>query len=142
MPRRLATCRECGRPIVFARVSNKTGRPPGRMPLNPDPDPDGNVAVYRDAAGALVARVVGKGGPCLGYERLMMPHFATCEKRAAPSPAGTPSNEGAKQEPPGVTSLDAWRKALAARGRAARNRRGRRQAPEITGVRIDPGRQR
>ena len=136
MPRRLAVCRECGKPVVFARVSNKAGKPPGRMPLNPDPDPAGNVAVYRDVAGALVARVVGKGGPCLGYERLMMPHFATCEKRDTSLTSGSKTGT-----PPGVTSLDVWREAIAARGRPARNRRGRRPAPKVTGIRINPGRQ-
>ena len=136
MGRRLVTCRECGKPVVFARVSNKTGKPPGSMPLNPDPDPGGNVAVYKDVTGRLVARVVGKGGPCLGYEQLMMPHFATCEKRDTSLKSGSKTGTS-----PGVTSLDAWREALAARGRAARNRRGRRQPPPITGIRINPGRQ-
>ena len=33
------------------------------------------------------------------------------------------------------------RQALAARKKAARRRRGRRPAPQVTGLRIDPGRQ-
>lgn len=138
---RLSTCRACGKPVTFALVANKAGTPPKRMPLNVRPDPDGNVAAYKDATGTLIGRVVGKGGEHLGYERLMMPHFATCEKRAAPSPAETPSNRGAKQEPPGVTFLDRYRAAKTAAGKAARNRRGRRQQA-VTGVRVDLRRQR
>ncbi len=33
------------------------------------------------------------------------------------------------------------RQALAARAKEKRNRRGRRPAPQVTGIRIDPGRQ-
>jgi hypothetical protein len=126
MPRHLTACNACSEPVVFATVSNKEGRPPSSMPLNPNPDPDGNVAAYRDATGRLVGRMVGKGGEHLGYERLMMPHFATCGKRTEPSPAETPSNRGAKQERPGVTSLDQWRNAAAGNAKAKRKRRGKR----------------
>jgi hypothetical protein len=123
----MSTCRACGERIVFAVVGNKQGRPPSRMPLNPDPDPAGNVAVYKEATGALVGRVLGKDKQPLGYERLMMPHFATCPKRSQP-----------QQLPQNVTQLDAWRKAAAAHGRAQRQRRGKRPAPPITGIRINP----
>ena len=132
MTRRQSTCRACSKPVVFATVGNKEGLLPSSMPLNPDPDPDGNVAVYRDAAGRLVGRVVGKGGGHLGYERLMMPHFATCDKRG---------EEFHGDVTPGVTSIDDWRKARSAHAKAKRSRRGTRPAPQITGIRIYPGRQ-
>lgn len=129
---KLSVCRACRKPIVFAVVANKAGRPPGKMPLNPRPDPDGNVAAYQDVTGSLVGRVVGKGGDHLGYERIYMPHAATCEKRDPPAPPAPPE---------GVTFLDQWRKARSASAIAGRNRRGRRPAPPVTGIRVDPGRQ-
>jgi len=116
----------CGAAIVFAAVGNSQGRRPARMPLNVRQDPAGNVAVYRDAAGSLVGRVLGKDAAAVGYERLYMPHAATCRKETA-------------GPPPGVTSLDAWREAAARKAKEGRRRRGKRRAPEITGIRIDPG---
>ena len=97
-----ATCRICQDPIIFALVGNREGRPPSRMPLNPQPDPAGNVAVYRDAQRTLVGRVLGKDDHVLGYERLMMPHFATCAK---PEPPAKPP-----PLPDGVASIDTYRK--------------------------------
>jgi hypothetical protein len=130
---RLAVCRKCRKPITFAVVANKTGQPPRRMPLDPTPNPDGNVAVYKTETGTLTGRVVGKGGDHLGYERLMMPHFATCEKRA-----DTNATEFTPR-PEGVTFLAEFRKAKSAQAKAKRQRRGRRPPPQITGIRI-PGR--
>jgi hypothetical protein len=132
---RLAVCRKCGKPITFAVVANNAGKPPSRMPLDPTPNPDGNVAVYKDATGSLVGRVVGKGGDHLGYERLMMPHFATCPEREA----GAAKGQLPETRPEGVTFLAEFRKAKSAQAKAKRNRRGRRPPPQITGIRI-PGR--
>ena len=130
----MSTCRKCQKTIVFAVVSNRDGRPPSRMPLDPVPSEDGNVAVYRDAAGGLVGRVLGKGEKAAGYQRLFMPHFATCKPQDVAEPASLP---------PGVTSLAKWRKAASGHAAARRNRRGRgrRPGPPISGIRIDPGRQ-
>ena len=121
-------CRECRQPILFATVTNKEGRPPSRMPLDPDPDPAGNVAVYRDETRRLVGRVLGKDARPAGYERLFMPHFATCPKR----------KEAAPVTPPGVTSLGEWRKARAAHAKGKRNQRGKRPGKPITGYVIQP----
>jgi len=107
MSERLASCRSCGKTILFAIVTNRQGKPPSRMPLDPSPDPGGNVASYRDATGTRVGRVLGKNGKALGFERLYMPHFATCEKRAT-RPGGI--NPPPSSLPPGVTSLNTWRR--------------------------------
>ncbi len=63
-----------------------------RLLVNLDPDPKGNVAVWRDVHGALRSRAVTKERPLARHERLMMPHVATCKppKREKPKPPKTP----------------------------------------------------
>jgi hypothetical protein len=73
---RKVRCTRCGKPVIFAVVSNKQGRPRSRMPLDPRPDPGGNVAVMQDVTGTLVGRVLGKA-VAMGYEAVHMPHFPT-----------------------------------------------------------------
>lgn len=90
-------CQHCAEPIVFAITA--AGR---RQPLNPDPDPAGNVAVLRDATGTLRARVPSPDLPLMGYERLHMPHAATCT-RTRRRPAASPSL------PAGVVDLATYR---------------------------------
>lgn len=124
---RKVTCRRCGRPVIFAIVSNKQGKPRSRMPLDPKPDPGGNVAVMQDVTGTLVGRVLGKSA-ALGYEAVHMPHFpgTTCK---LPEPVPVPE---------GVTFIDAWRKARAASGKAKR-RRGKPAQPIRPGmIRLPP----
>jgi hypothetical protein len=116
----MSYCRECQQPILFAVVSNKQGKPPSRMPLNHKPDPAGNVACYRDGTGTMVGRVLGKGQERVGYERVYMPHFATCAKRAGKASANMPADM-----PPGVTGLDEWKRARTEQAKGRRNRRGR-----------------
>lgn len=103
-------CEKCKRPIGFALVSNREGRPPSRMPLDPQPDPAGNVAVYRDGSGTLVGRVLGKDGRPLGYERLMMPHFATCPVLLAGQAAKQAAHDDTRSMPEGVVSLSEWKR--------------------------------
>ena len=75
-PVRLSECRECAAPIVFARLDS------GRcIPLNPIPDPKGNVAC-RMSGGRLVGFVISRDrlpGPLDSFR--MVPHHATCEER-------------------------------------------------------------
>lgn len=73
----------CDAQIVWAVMAG--GK---RMPLNADVDPAGNVAVYRDATGTLVGRVLHKDETPEAYERLHLPHFATCEPYIARQAAG------------------------------------------------------
>lgn len=48
------------------------------MPLDATPNAAGNVAVHQDAEGTWIARVVKKEIPAAPFEKLYMPHFATC----------------------------------------------------------------
>ena len=126
---RQVTCRRCGRPVIFAVVSNKQGKPHSRMPLDPKPDPGGNVAVMQDVTGTLVGRVLGKSA-ALGYETVHMPHFPTTTCKL-PEPALVPAPEG-------VTFLDAWRTARAANAKGKRNRRGRAATLRPGMIRLPP----
>ena len=120
-----ATCRSCDAPIIFVVVANNAGRKPARMPLNPDPDPSGNVAVMVTASGTRAGRVLGKGQQPAPYETLYMSHFATCEH------AETHRRQRGQ-----------WTSALSQQARTRRNQRGKRpQPPMLPGMgRIHPGR--
>lgn len=72
---------QCAQPIVFAVVASQRGKP-SRMPLDPDPNPEGNVACFRDGGGRLVGRVLAKDQQPVAYEKRYMPHFATCKAPA------------------------------------------------------------
>lgn len=72
------TCESCGERILFVVVMNNAGRKPKRMPLNPAPDPTGNVAVRVEASGTRIGRVLGKDQKAVSPEILYTPHFATC----------------------------------------------------------------
>ena len=78
-------CSQCYRPVIWATTVYE--RP---IPLDPDPDPDGNQAVMRDGTGALRTRQLKKNQEPADFERLHMPHAATCAARRAP--ARLPSN--------------------------------------------------
>jgi hypothetical protein len=72
-------CRYCHRRLIFAyTVNNKL------MPLDPVPNPAGNVAVYRDDRGDLIATVLSANRQKQPHEMLHMAHFATCPDRPAP----------------------------------------------------------
>lgn len=71
-----AECGECQASVIWAFT------PMGkRMPLDPEPNAEGNTAAYRDGTGRWRARVLRTGEQPAGYERLYMPHFATCPVR-------------------------------------------------------------
>lgn len=80
---RMADCQECAVPIVFALLD--TGK---RIPLNPLPDPKGNVAC-RIVGGNLRGFVVSRDRlPGAAHPVRMIPHFSTCEARKpSPKPA-------------------------------------------------------
>ena len=86
------TCRVCKAPIMFARtLASETGKGGNPMPLDPEPNDEGNVAVRQTGPGRYVARVLKKGESHDTYtEKLHMPHFATC--------AGNARNLGAEAE--------------------------------------------
>lgn len=97
VPKPNARCRTCGQPVLVATTA--AGR---SQPLNPEPDPAGNVALYRDGAGTWRARVPTPDVPAHPWEKTHMPHHATCPGPPAPK-APTPL-------PTGVASLAERRK--------------------------------
>lgn len=84
---RQSTCNRvgCGQPIIFG-FNPKTRN---RIPLNPRPDPAGNQACRVDVHGSLLARVPTDEDRIEPFERLYMPHFATCKGQQPPKP-GSP----------------------------------------------------
>lgn len=87
---RLAECRSCTLPIRFVQLG--TGN---KMPVNPKPNPAGNVAT-RLIGGQLHGRVVGaRSRPAVPGEVLYMAHFATCDGRPKKQPAKAPAEPDA-----------------------------------------------
>jgi hypothetical protein len=84
-----ARCRDCARPIRWTRT--EAGR---LLAVDPEPDPAGNTAVWRDGTGAVRSRRPTDELPLCGWERLHMPHAASC-----------PAAQTALPLPPGVTRL-------------------------------------
>lgn len=66
-------CSKCGRQIAWVRTeTNQKG-----MPIDPDPNPAGNVSV-RYEAGKLTAHVFLRSEKRPSGTTVFMPHFATC----------------------------------------------------------------
>jgi len=81
-------CSLCRRPVIWATTVYEKS-----IPLDPEPDPDGNQAVYRDVSGALRTRQLKKGQEAQPFEKLHMVHIASCPARRRPtSPVPLPSN--------------------------------------------------
>lgn len=77
------TCKACGAPIIWARTLAGPNGPGGKaMPLDAEPNPDGNVAARITASAPMlrrVCRVLAKDETHdHRAEQLYMPHFATC----------------------------------------------------------------
>lgn len=99
------TCKDCGAEIVFAKTNKGHW-----MPLDPQPNPAGNVAAYRDIESVVRCRVVTQAEPILPYEHPAMPHKATC--------AGPPAA-------PPITNADGTLSLSAARQKRRRDQRRR-----------------
>ncbi|WP_433916904.1 hypothetical protein [Streptomyces sp. NBC_01744] len=96
---RTSICADCRREVLW--TVTESGK---RLAVDPDPDPTGNAAVYRDGLGAYRSRRPSEDLPLMGYERLHVPHVATCpDRRGTPAPARSASL------PPGVSDLAAYR---------------------------------
>lgn len=83
------SCRGCGQRVFFVRtVAGK------KLPVNLEPDPAGNTAVYRDGSGCFVGRSLTKADPTPApFEKVYMPHMATCTKLHRSTPgAPLPAN--------------------------------------------------
>lgn len=78
-------CPACGKDVL--KVITAAGR---QQLLNPNADGAGNVAVYRDGAGTLRARVPHEDHPLMPWEHVYMPHQATCKGRQLSIPAPRP----------------------------------------------------
>lgn len=72
----MSACRACGRDVEW--VETNLGR---KMPLDPDPDRDGNVVKLgtTNAQGAPIVRVLRKDDPRVPG-RMYRSHFQTCPK--------------------------------------------------------------
>jgi hypothetical protein len=92
--KRLVPCRDCRRPVLW--TTTEAGK---RLAVDPEPDPTGNAAVWRDGTGAWRSRRPTAELPLNGWERLHLPHVATCPARAQQLAL-----------PAGVTSLAAHRR--------------------------------
>ncbi|MGQ4358525.1 hypothetical protein [Streptomyces sp. SAS_272] len=90
----LLPCRDCRRLLLW--TITEAGK---RLAVDPDPDPAGNAAVWRDGTGTWRSRRPSADLPLTGWERLHMPHIATCPDRVQQLAL-----------PMGVTSLDAHRR--------------------------------
>ena len=69
----MSNCNSCGAPIRWAETTN--GR---RMPVNAEPDPDGNVVLLYPSPGAALAMIVDPGQTTLDDAPRYLSHFATC----------------------------------------------------------------
>jgi hypothetical protein len=72
-------CRSCDAPVLWA-VTTANGK---SQPLDPEPRPDGNLAVHHTATGGYLSRVLKTGEEPEPYERRMQTHFASCPKAGA-----------------------------------------------------------
>lgn len=70
--------RVCGKGGCTARFVFATTDAGRSMPVDLEPDVAGNVAVHVDGAGRVRGRVVSKELPVQPWEKLHLPHFATC----------------------------------------------------------------
>lgn len=100
MPARHPLCRRCLAPVAI--TVTEAGR---ALLINPDPDPArGNTAVYKDATGRLRSRRITAERPAMPWERVCVPHIATCQGRQEQQPDGRPRptagpQSGAAPEP-------------------------------------------
>jgi hypothetical protein len=89
MTARPGYCTLCLEPVIWAVTSANTKW----IRLNPDPDPAGNQAAYRDHTETFRTRQLKADEEPQGFERRYMPHVATCtERQQERAPARLPDN--------------------------------------------------
>jgi hypothetical protein len=98
-----ALCARCGHEVLW--TVTEAGK---RQAVDPVPDEAGNTAVYRDGTGTWRSRRPTEELPVMAWERMHIPHVATCK-------ANAPKGKSAEL-PPGVADLTAYRRK--ARGRS------------------------
>lgn len=72
----MTACRSCGAPIRWARTANGKA-----MPLDPDPSPNGNLAL--DGETVIVCGKTAAEQRRANGEALYLSHFATCPQAAS-----------------------------------------------------------
>ncbi|WP_327594628.1 hypothetical protein [Streptomyces chartreusis] len=75
MPRP-SNCPTCGAPIRWTVTEARK-----RLAVDAAPNPEGNTAVSRDGRGTWLSRRPTEELPLAPYEKLHMPHVATCKGR-------------------------------------------------------------
>ncbi len=101
-----ADLRDCLKCHAQVRITTAES---GKMFLvDPSPDPSGSTACHRDARGVLRSRRVSEERPAAPWERVMMPHMATCKpapKADRPPPPPRPArSSGGLHDVLGVAS--------------------------------------
>jgi hypothetical protein len=96
-PARRGRCRYCGQPVVWVRTV--TG---SMMPINPMPDPGGNIIARAAADGGARAAVLNtsmQADPAYAGRERFMPHAATCPNmpRRTPGTGGSSNHEQGTQ---------------------------------------------
>jgi hypothetical protein len=75
--RDLRECDGCGRTIRFCQTTKGSV-----MPVDPNPNPDGNVRLRHAAGGGWLAEVMTKADLAVFQGPRYTPHFATCSAAA------------------------------------------------------------
>jgi len=95
---RVTRCAVCGSEVLW--TVTEAGK---RLAVDPRPDEAGNTTAYRDGLGVWRSRRPSQELPIAPWERLYMPHAATCRDGGkSPQPQALP---------PGVVDLAAHRRA-------------------------------
>ncbi|MFZ3595112.1 hypothetical protein [Streptomyces sp. BH104] len=94
-------CPRCHRPVLW--TTTEAGK---WLAVDPEPDKDGNAAVYRTGTGGWVSRRPTDELPVMAWEKLHKPHVATCDPDQIPG-RGRPAPTVL---PPGVADMSAYRR--------------------------------
>ncbi|MFJ7592475.1 hypothetical protein ACIQZO_34920 [Streptomyces sp. NPDC097617] len=97
---RRSTCFDCHREVLWTVTD--AGK---RLAVDPEPDETGNTAVYRDGTGTRRSRRPSEELPLMGWEKLFVPHVATCPARQRQAAQKRPV-----ALPTGVLDLAAYRR--------------------------------
>ncbi|MEC3995234.1 hypothetical protein VSR01_17495 [Actinacidiphila sp. DG2A-62] len=95
-----AICRDCYREVLWTVTD--AGK---RLAVDPEPDETGNTAAYRDGTGTFRSRRPTDELPIMAWEKLYVPHVATCTARQRRATQKRPA-----VLPPGVLDLTAYRR--------------------------------
>lgn len=126
MPSSYRECPACYGRLIPAAVNGRTEL------LDWARDDAGDYAAMQTSAGAWIGRLLGQGSELRPAEHRYRRHFDN-SPRCRPA---APETRAAAAEVSDF--LGTWRKARSADAKAKRGRRGRRPAPQVTGIRWTP----